>query len=131
MKGANEVTTQGTSTYSSIEKAKSDLDDERGGRWAGPQLPTRHITGTLPDGAPLPCPAWSAAEALVPPEPPLNEDVNWLPDMTTVSGQDRATLQPPTLAEQIAQLNAAIAQNQALLNQLIAEAQTNPEEIEE
>jgi hypothetical protein len=36
---------------------------------------------------PLPAPLWSADPCGT--EPPLGEDVNWLPDMTTVSGLPR------------------------------------------
>jgi hypothetical protein len=105
---------QGESTFTLVDRAKADADDTAKGRWAGPQQPTTHITGTI-DGAPLPCPAWSAAEALLPSEPPYGESVDWVPDQTTVSGQDRATLEPPTLLEQLAQTQAQL---QALLDQI-------------
>jgi hypothetical protein len=111
--------TQGESTFTLVDHAKTSAEDTAKGRWAGPASPTTHIIGTI-DGAPLPCPAWSAAEALLPPEAPYGESVDWLPDMSTVSGQDRATLEPPTLLEQLAQTQAQL---QALLDQ-INEVQT-------
>jgi hypothetical protein len=109
------MTQQGPGSFTYVDRAKADADDTAKGRWAGPASPTTHITGTI-DGAPLPCPAWSAAEALPPPEPPYGECIDAVGDMTTVSGQDRATLEPPTLLEQIA---ATQAQLQALYDQVI------------
>jgi hypothetical protein len=95
---------QGTSTFTLVDRAAADASDEHGGRFAKQQRPT--VVGRTEDGGGLPAPLWCRQQSLVPDEPALNDDVNWLPDMSTVSGQDRATLEPPTLLEQLAQTQA-------------------------
>jgi hypothetical protein len=119
------MTRQGESTFTLVDRARADADDTAKGRWAGPQLPTRHITGTMPDGAPLPCPAWSAAEALLPPEEPLGYSIDELPSMETVSGQPREEPQPQAT---LAQLRASLAEQKAVLDQLQTQLTNQTEE---
>jgi hypothetical protein len=64
------------------------------GRWAK-HHPT-YVTGSGP-GPNLPAPAWSHDPCGT--EPPLNEDVNWLPSMETISGLPREE-EPPAEEEQ-------------------------------
>ena len=47
------------------------------------------ITGTSPSAPGLVAPNWSVEAAALPDEPPLNVDVNELPDMETLSGLPR------------------------------------------
>ncbi|MFB9262831.1 hypothetical protein ACFFWD_06535 [Bradyrhizobium erythrophlei] len=65
------------STY--FEHAQADAAP--GGRFAN--AAPLHVTRAEPS-VPLTAPDWSRAMASMPDEPPLNEDVNWLPDMTVV-----------------------------------------------
>jgi hypothetical protein len=115
---------QGTSTFTLVEKAAADATDEHGGRFAKQQRPT--VVGRTEDGADLPAPLWCQQQSLVGDEPPLGESVDWVPDQTTVSGQAREELEAPapSLADTVVQLRDAIAEQQAVLAQLIAEAET-------
>jgi hypothetical protein len=109
-----------TTTYA--DRAKADASDEHEGRFAGAQSkPT--VIGRTEGGGPLPAPLWCQQQSMVPDEPPLGEDVNWLPSMETASGLPREEAEPSSLTDMLTQAQALQTELDRLLTQ-INEVQT-------